>query len=73
MQSDGEHPFGIFKPINDSLLNDNLVDRLQCPDIYDKLYRFMQVYNNRMINNELYITPTDTIIIKNDTIYEAQE
>ena len=73
VQSDGEAPFGIFKPINDSLLNDNLVDRLQCPDIYDKLYRFMQVYNKRMINNELYITPTDTIIIKNDTIYEAQE
>ena len=72
VQSDGEIPFGIFKPLNDSLLNDNLVDRLQCPDVYDKLYRFLQVYNNRMINNALYITPTDTIF-KNDTIYETQE
>ena len=72
VQSDGEAPFGIFKPLNDSLLNDNLVDRLQCPDIYDKLYRFMQVYNNRMINNELHIVCNDTIT-QNDTIYETQE
>ena len=72
VQSDGEAPFGIFKPINDTLLNDNLVDRLQCPDIYDKLYRFMQVYTNSMINNELHIVHNDTII-KNDTIYETQE
>jgi len=73
VQSDGEAPFGIFKPVNDSLLSDNLVDRLQCPDIYDKLYSFMQVYTNRMINNELHIVHNDTIIIKNDTIYETQE
>ena len=59
VQSDGEHSFGIFKPISDSLLNDNLIDRLQCPDIYDKLYRFLQEYNNRMINNKLYMTRDD--------------
>ena len=59
VQSDGEHPFGIFKPISDSLLSDNLIDRLQCPDVYDKLYRFLQEYNNRMINNELYMTRDD--------------
>ena len=53
VQSDGETPFGIFKPINDTLLSDNLIDRLQCPDVFDKLYRFLQEYNNRMINNEL--------------------
>ena len=59
VQSDGEQSFGIYKPISDSLLSDNLIDRLQCPDIYDKLYRFLQEYNNRMINNELYITRDD--------------
>lgn len=59
VQSDGEQPFGIYKPIIDSLLSDNLIDRLQCPDIYDKLYRFLQEYNNRMINNELYMTQDD--------------
>ena len=59
VQSDGENPFGIYKPISDSLLSDNLIDRLQCPDVYDKLYRFLQEYNNRMINNELYLTRDD--------------
>ena len=54
-------PFGIFKPISDTLLNDNLIDRLQCPDIFEKLYHFISEYNNRMINNELTITKTDTI------------
>ena len=53
VQSDGETPFGIFKPISDTLLSDNLIDRLQCPDVFDKLYRFLQEYNNRMINNKL--------------------
>ena len=72
VQSDGENSFGIFKPICDSLLNDNLIDRLQCPDVYDKLYRFLQEYNNRMINNELYYIPTDTIIY-NDSLHETQE
>ena len=72
VQSDGENSFGIFKPISDSLLNDNLIDRLQCPDVYDKLYRFLQEYNNRMINNELYYIPTDTIIY-NDSLHETQE
>ena len=72
VQSDGERPFGIFKPISDSLLNDNLIDRLQCPDVYDKLYRFLQEYNGRMIHNELYYTPTDTII-SSDSIHETQE
>ena len=59
VQSDGEHSFGIFKPLSDSLLNDNLIDRLQCPDVYDKLYRFLQEYNGRMINNKLFMTRDD--------------
>ena len=53
VQSDGERPFGIFKPLSDTLLNDNLIDRLQCPDVFDKLYKFVQEYNNRMISNNL--------------------
>ena len=54
VQSDGENSFGIYKPQTDPLLTDNLIDRLQCPDIFEKLYRFLQEYNNRMINNKLY-------------------
>ena len=69
VQSDGENPFGIFKPINDSLLNDNLVDRLQCPDVYDKLYRFLQVYSSRMISNELKPTTDDFYEQAEDTIH----
>jgi hypothetical protein len=69
VQSDGENPFGIFRPINDSLLNDNLVDRLQCPDVYDKLYRFLQVYNNRMISNQLKPTINDFYEQAEDTIH----
>ena len=69
VQSDGENPFGIFKPISDSLLNDNLVDRLQCPDVYDKLYRFLQVYNNRMISNELKPSFNDFYEQAEDTIH----
>ena len=53
VQSDGERPFGIFKPLSDTLLNDNLIDRLQCTDVFDKLYKFLQEYNNRMISNNL--------------------
>ena len=45
--------FGIYKPTIDSLLNDNLIDRLQCPDVFEKLYQFLEDYDNRMINNEL--------------------
>ena len=72
VQSDGENPFGIYKPLTDTLMSDNLIDRLQCSDVYDKLYRFLQEYNNRMINNELYYIPTDTII-NSDSIHETQE
>ena len=69
VQSDGENPFGIFKPLNDSLLSDNLVDRLQCPDVYDKLYRFLQVYTNRMISNELKPSFDDFYEQTEDTIH----
>ena len=69
VQSDGENPFGIFKPINDSLLNDNLIDRLQCPDVFDKLYRFLQEYSNRMINNELKPSIDDLYEQAEDTIH----
>ena len=72
VQSDGIRPFGIYKPETDSLLADNLIDRLQCADIFEKLYRFLQEYNNRMIHNELKIT-YDTITLSNDTIHETQE
>ena len=69
VQSDGENPFGIFRPINDSLLNDNLIDRLQCQDVFDRLYHFMQVYNNRMITNSLKPSITDFYGQAEDSIH----
>lgn len=72
VQSDGKNPFGIFKPGIDPNLNDNLIDRLQCPDIFAKLYKYLQEYNNRMIHNEL--RPSfGTIPLTNDTLHETQE
>ena len=69
VQSDGERPFGIFKPLSDTLLNDNLIDRLQCPDIFDKLYKFLQEYNNRMISNNLKPSTIDFYEQAEDTIH----
>ena len=65
VQSDGQNPFGIYKPIIDPLLSDNLIDRLQCPDIFAKMYAILNDYNKRMIYNEL--KP------KSDTIHETHE
>ena len=53
VQSDGETPFGVYKPLNDPLLNDNLIDLIQCPDLFEKLHSFLKDYNNRMIYNNL--------------------
>ena len=70
VQSDGRQPYGIYKPRLDPMLHDNLFGLLQCPDIFEKLYRYLEEYNNRMIDNNLKLTrdfetrdtgPTDTI------------
>ena len=65
VQSDGQNSFGIYKPILDPMMSDNLIDRLQCPDIFAKLYAVLGDYNRRMIFNDL--KPTF------DTIHETQE
>ena len=72
VQSDGRQPYGIYKPHLDPLLNDNLFGRLQCPDIFDKLYLYLEEYSNRMIDNKLKID-IDTITPTNDTLNETQK
>ena len=57
VQSDGETSFGIYKPMSDPELRDNLIGRLQCADVFEKLHKFIDEYNNRMINNKLQYTP----------------
>lgn len=62
VQSDGTEPFGIYRPNDDPTLENNLVEHLQCADVFDKLYQFIQEYNNRMINNKLrYDKEEDTL------------
>ena len=65
VQSDGQNSFGIYKPFLDPQLDNNFIDLLQCPDIFEKMYRFLQEYDNRMIDNDLRI--------KTDSIHETQE
>ena len=72
MQSDGRQPYGIYKPHLDPMLDDNLFGRLQCPDIFERLYSYLEEYNNRMIDNNLKLV-FDTISSTNDTIHETQE
>lgn len=55
VQSDGKQPYGIYKPRLDPLLDDNLYGRLQCPDIFDNLKRYLEEYNSRMANNKLKV------------------
>ena len=79
VQSDGQNSFGIYKPLLDPELRDNLIDRLQCPDIFAKLYDFLAEYNHRMANNTLRRdhnpigTRLNDTIINNDTLHETQE
>ena len=55
LQSDGEHTIGVFNLQEDRLLNDNLVDRIQCPDLARQLRERIQEYHNRLVNNQLFI------------------
>ena len=72
VQCDEYQPYGIYKPQLDPMLNENLFGLLQCPDIFEKLYSYLDEYNNRMIDNNLrFVVDTTTLI--NDTIYETQE
>ena len=55
VQSDGDNTIGVFNIQRDRQLNDNLIDRIQCADLSRKLKERIQEYNNRFINNQLYI------------------
>ena len=69
LQFDGTDVTAAYRFRTDSLLNDNLIDRLQCQDVFDRLYHFMQVYNNRMISNELKPSVNDFYEQAEDTIH----
>ncbi len=53
IQSDGHQPYGIYRPRIDPLLRKNYYGLLSCNDLFDTLYRYLEEYNNRMIDNNL--------------------
>lgn len=58
MQSDGENIISVFNITNDPCLNNNLYTKgneEQWSGINNKFRMRMQQYNNRMINNKLYV------------------
>ena len=73
IQSDGNNTIGVFKVQNDRQLNDNLVDRIQCPDLAQKLRERLQIYNNGLIHNTLYIDSTLFNGQAEDTLYHQPD
>ena len=55
VQSDGDHTFGVFNILHDLSLGDNLIDRIQCDDLARKMKECIQEYNNRFVNNQLFV------------------
>ena len=80
VQSDGNNTFGVFNIQRDRLLNDNLIDHIQCADLAKKMKERIQEYNNRFIHNQLFIDKEalheqaeDTIHHQPDLWQEPQE
>ena len=69
VQSDGDNTIGVFNIRRDRQLNDNLFDRIQCNDIARKLKECIQEYNNRFINNQLYVDKTALYEQAEDTLH----
>ena len=69
VQSDGDNTIGVFNILRDRQLNDNLIDRIKCDDIARKLKECIQEYNNRFINNQLFIDKTTLYEQAEDTLY----
>lgn len=69
LQSDGDNTIGIFNLMNDRQLNDNLIDRIQCEDLARKMKEYIQEYNNRFINNQLFVDKEAMYEQAKDTLY----
>jgi len=80
VQSDGDHTFGVFNIQRDRMLNNNLIDHIQCSDLAKMMKERIQEYNNRFIHNQLYIDKEalheqaeDTIHHQSDLWQETQD
>lgn len=69
VQSDGDNTIGVFNIIKDRSLNDNLIDRIQCNDLSRKMKECIQEYNNRFINNQLFVDKEALYEQAKDTLY----
>ena len=73
VQSDGDNTIGVFNIIRDRQLNDNLIDRIQCSDLAQKLKERIQEYNNRFVFNQLYIDKASLHEQKEDTVHHQSD
>lgn len=73
VQSDGEHTIGVFNIIRDPRLEDNLIDRIQCADLAKMLREGLQVFNNRLINDQLYIDKQALYEQEKDSLYHQSD
>lgn len=73
LQSDGDNTIGVFNIVKDRQLNDNLIDRIQCEDLSRKMKECIQEYNNRFINNQLFIDKTQYHEQAADSLYHQSD
>ena len=73
IQSDGANTFGVFNIQRDRLLDDNLIDHIQCADLAKKMKERIQEYNNRFIYNKLYIDKEALHEQAEDTIHHQPD
>ena len=69
VQSDGDNTIGIFNILTDRQLSDNLIDRIQCEDLARLMKQHIQEYNNRFINNQLFVDKEAMYEQAEDTLY----
>lgn len=69
LQSDGDNTIGVFNIRRDRQLDDNLIDRIQCEDLAMMLKKIIQEYDNRFINNQLFVDKGAYHEQAKDTLY----
>lgn len=69
IQSDGTKTIGVYRVEIDSLLHDDLIDHIQCPDLHHRLSEQIQEYHDRMINNKLIVNKHNLNGQTKDTIH----
>lgn len=73
VQSDGDNTIGVFSIKRDRQLSDNLIDRIQCEDLAIKMKEYIQEYNNRFINNQLFVNKEAMYEQAKDTLYHQPD